>query len=138
MTGRQVALFAKTHRMLKTARLSLEDGDAESAINRTYYAAFHAAMAALLSVGEAPKTHSGTHHLFHLHFVKSGRLPVTLGETFRHAFTLRQRAGGIHRLRRSRYRRPYQRCRGFRWRCGGDAWTMTRLVEQELKRLGLT
>ncbi len=92
MIDRQVALFDKAHRALETARLTLDHGDAEAAVNRTYYAAFHAAMAALLSVGEAPKTHSGTHHLFHLHFVKSGRLPVTLGETFRHAFTLRQRA----------------------------------------------
>ena len=29
MTDEQQALFAKAHRMLKTARLSLEDGDAE-------------------------------------------------------------------------------------------------------------
>ena len=92
MTDRQTALFDKARRALETARAVLKLGDAEAAVNRAYYAAFHAATAALLSVGEAPKTHAGAHQRFHLHFVASGRLSRAQGETLRHAFELRQRA----------------------------------------------
>lgn len=55
MTDKQEVLFAKADRTLRTARLSLEDGDAEAAVNRAYYAAFHATTAALLVVGKRPK-----------------------------------------------------------------------------------
>ena len=92
MTDEQQALFAKAHRMLKTARLSLEDGDAESAINRAYYAAFHAATTALLAVGETPKTHSRSHHRFYRHYVKKGPLKKDIGRTLSFAYELRQRA----------------------------------------------
>lgn len=92
MNEEQRILFAKAHRMLKTARLSLYDGDPESAINRAYYAAFYAATAALLSVGETPKTHSGIHNRFYRHFVRSGRLASEVGDTLKEAFNLRQRA----------------------------------------------
>ncbi len=64
----------------------------EAAISRAYYAAFYAAMAALLSVGEAPKTHSGTLQRFRLHFIKTGRLPLSLGDVLTYAFDARQRA----------------------------------------------
>ena len=92
MTDDQRALFVKARRALRTARLNLGDGDAEGAVNRAYYAGFHAATAALLSVGETPKTHSGVHRRFHLHFVASGALAETVGQTLNHAFDLRQRA----------------------------------------------
>ena len=92
MTDEQQALLAKAHRTLKTARLSLNDGDAASAVNRAYYAAFYAATAALLAVGETPKTHSGTHHRFHLHYVASGLLAKHVGKTLDFAYELRQRA----------------------------------------------
>ena len=92
MNEEQQILFAKAHRMLRTAQLSLVDGDPESAINRAYYATFYAATAALLSVGEAPKTHSGTHNRFYDHFVRSGRLESDISDTLKEAFNLRQRA----------------------------------------------
>ncbi len=92
MTDEQQALFDKARRALETARLTLDHGDADAAINRAYYAAFHAATAALLAVGETPKTHSGTHHRFHLHYVKSGRLSSSIGKTLSYASDARQRA----------------------------------------------
>ena len=92
MTETQQALLEKARRALEAAEANIARDDAETAINRTYYAAFHAATAALLSVQEAPKTHAGAHQRFHLHFVASGRLSRAQGETFRHAFELRQRA----------------------------------------------
>ncbi len=92
MTDEQQALFDKARRALETARLTLDHGDADAAINRAYYAAFHAATAALLAVGETPKTHSGTHHRFHLHYVESGRLSSSIGKTLSYASDARQRA----------------------------------------------
>jgi uncharacterized protein (UPF0332 family) len=45
--------------------------DAES---RLYYAAYHAAMAVLLTEGLEPRSHTGVASLLGLHFVKTGRL----------------------------------------------------------------
>jgi hypothetical protein len=92
MTGEQRTLFTKAQRMLRTAHVSLDDGDPESAINRAYYAAYYAATAALLSVGETPKTHTGTHNRFYGHFVQSGSIASEIGATLKEAFNLRQRA----------------------------------------------
>ena len=69
----------KSRRALRTARLNLEDGDADGAVNRAYYAAFYLARAALQLAGETPKTHSGTHNRFWQRFVKTGRFPEDLG-----------------------------------------------------------
>lgn len=92
MTDEQQALFDKARRALETARLTLDHGDADAAINRAYYAAFHAATAALLAVGETPKTHSGSHHRFYRHYVKKGPLTKDIGWTLSFAYELRQRA----------------------------------------------
>ncbi len=92
MIDRQAALFDKARRALDTARLNLDHGDTEAAINRAYYSAYYTALAALLTHGETPKTHSGTHDRFYLHFVHSGHLPVSVGKTLKFAFNLRQRA----------------------------------------------
>ena len=42
---------------LRTARHDLEGGFVRAAISRAYYAAFHAARAALLTEGESPKSY---------------------------------------------------------------------------------
>ncbi len=44
-------LARKSQRALRSARLGLEDGDADSAVNRAYHAMFHIARAALLCGG---------------------------------------------------------------------------------------
>jgi uncharacterized protein (UPF0332 family) len=44
------------------------------AVSRAYYASFHAATAALFSLGLQARTHSGTHNLLFEHFVKPGLL----------------------------------------------------------------
>ena len=92
MTDKQHAFFEKARRALATAQINLNHGDVEAAINRAYYAAFYAAMAALLCVGETPKTHTGTLQRFRLHFIKTGRLPLSLGDVLTYAFNARQRA----------------------------------------------
>lgn len=45
------ALLDKAHRRLDGAVRDLDAGDAEGAVSRIYYAAFHAASAALASEG---------------------------------------------------------------------------------------
>lgn len=49
---------------LRVARLALEDGALEDTASRLYYAAFHAATAALDVAGRHAKTHSGLIGLF--------------------------------------------------------------------------
>ena len=68
------ALFKKAAEALAAARYTLDGGFLTTAINRAYYAAFYATRAALLTLGEAPKTHQGVILRFNLHFVKTGRL----------------------------------------------------------------
>lgn len=56
----------------------LEAGHPDGALNRYYYSAFHAAAAALLAEGVEAVTHNGVRSQLHMHFVKSGRLSLTL------------------------------------------------------------
>jgi uncharacterized protein (UPF0332 family) len=92
MTPLQTALVEKGVRALHAARHALEDGDAEAAANRAYYACFNLARAALLGEGEQPKTHSGTHNRFALLFVATGRVPEAIARTLPHAAQIRERA----------------------------------------------
>ena len=49
---------------LRTARHDLDGGFVRAAISRAYYAAFHAARAALLTLSESPKSHGGVRNRF--------------------------------------------------------------------------
>ena len=51
----------------------LPAGYARVALIRAHFAVFHAARARLYAGGFEPRTHTGVHHLFNLHFVKSAR-----------------------------------------------------------------
>ena len=51
MTRFARALVRKSKRALKSARLDLTDGDYDSAVNRSYYAMFDIARAAVLRAG---------------------------------------------------------------------------------------
>ncbi len=92
MTDRQRALLDKADRALDAARANLDRDDAETAVNRAYYAAYYAATAALLGVEERPKSHSGTHRRFAFCFIEPGLIPPDLGRTLEVAFRVRQRA----------------------------------------------
>ena len=54
------AHLKRARESLRAAKLLVRDDLASDAVSRAYYAAHHAATAALLTVGEAPKTHKGT------------------------------------------------------------------------------
>jgi len=51
----------------------LQGGHYRSAVNRFYYACFHAARAALLACGDEPKTHTGVRTQFNRRFVQTGQ-----------------------------------------------------------------
>ncbi len=92
MTDRQEALLKKADRALDTSRLILEDGDAEGAVSRAYYACFYVALAALLGYNESPRTHRGVHHRFRELVVLPGLVPADLGRTLPYAAGVRERA----------------------------------------------
>lgn len=70
-------LRAKAARALARAR-ELQDRDPDGSVNRSYYAMFDIARAALLRAGvredELPRTHSGVISAFSKHAVQSGRI----------------------------------------------------------------
>lgn len=74
-------LRAKAARALASAR-ELQDRDPDGSVNRSYYAMFDIARAALLSAGvredELPRTHSGVISAFSKHAVQSGRIDQKL------------------------------------------------------------
>ena len=92
MTPKQTAFVRRAERALATAHVTLDAGDAEAAVNRAYYACFYLAQAALLGVGEEPKTHKGTHSRFGLHFVASGPLSTADGRILTDAAATRERS----------------------------------------------
>jgi uncharacterized protein len=86
------AYLIRAHAALADTHLLLDHGRTEAALNRAYYAAFYAAMAALGSVGERPRTHTGTHQRFRARFVLSGRVAADVARVLPHSYAARQRA----------------------------------------------
>lgn len=73
MTGALV----RSRQFVAAARLLLDEGHADSAANRAYYAMFHAMQAALAAVGvesRQVKSHAGVKRLFDQHLVWTGRI----------------------------------------------------------------
>lgn len=89
-------LVRKSERALKIARLALNAGDNDGAVNRSYYAMFDIARAALLKAGVAedklPRTHNGVSEAFRLHAVQSGRIDRELGAALSRTESLRIKA----------------------------------------------
>jgi len=86
MTGLETASpqawMDKAQRDLRSAHLLLSDRDADGAINRAFYAMFHAATAALAVRGEACSTHAGLISRFSALFVQTGAIPKEMGRAF--------------------------------------------------------
>lgn len=62
------------------------------AMSRAYYAAYHGAMAMLLSVGSDPKTHKGVVNQFYILFVEPGHVAEELGRKFARMLNSRMEA----------------------------------------------
>jgi len=91
MTGQ----LNKASRYAKSALLLLQDGDTESAVNRSYYSMFSAARVALQSVDPAlirTKTHSELIRRFGKHVVVGFGLDASLGRAINRAEHLRKLA----------------------------------------------
>ncbi|HWK44501.1 MAG TPA: HEPN domain-containing protein [Stellaceae bacterium] len=70
----------QSERCLRSSRVLLNEDDPNGAVNRLYYALYHAARALLMHRDlPVPKTHSGLIGAFGNEFVKSGELPVEYG-----------------------------------------------------------
>ncbi len=65
--------LARAREELSAAEHLLAAGLARIALTRAYFAAFHAARAALFSEGLEPRSHRGALQLFNQHLVKGGR-----------------------------------------------------------------
>jgi uncharacterized protein len=89
-------LMRKSKQALKLARLALNARDYDGAVNRSYYAMFDIARAALLKDGVAesklPRTHNGISEAFRLHAVQSGRIDHELGAALSRTESLRIKA----------------------------------------------
>ncbi|MBI2525370.1 MAG: HEPN domain-containing protein [Candidatus Rokubacteria bacterium] len=72
--------LAKARDKARVARDLFAKGDWEDAVSRAYYAAYHAAQAALLTEGQRGETHRGVVLLFGLLLVKTGKLDRRWGK----------------------------------------------------------
>lgn len=86
------AMIAKVYECLSSATAVLSAGFPGAASSRAYYAAFHAACAALAMRGMAFSSHRETLGAFDRHLVKSGLLPVEYAPLVRRLFQNRQTA----------------------------------------------
>jgi uncharacterized protein (UPF0332 family) len=76
----------------RTARLLLEAGDSDGAVNRAYFAMFHVARAVLAQLDEElarTKRHATVIGRFGRHIVKEGGLSADFGRALSLAFDLR-------------------------------------------------
>lgn len=83
------ALKRKASEALSDAEVLLERGSEEAVINRSYYAVFSTAHAALLLKDESPNTHAGVIRRFGYHFVRTGRISEEIGDTLTTAESMR-------------------------------------------------
>ena len=81
----------RAHETLEEARILLEQGHANTYVNRLYYACFYAVSALLLTKGFSSAKHSGIRSLFHQNFVKSGLVDQELGQLFDKLYDNRQK-----------------------------------------------
>ena len=90
------SLVRKSERAIRSARLSLQNGDPDSAVNRAYYAMFNMSRAALLNLGvsegDLPRTHRGVSEAFRQYAVLPGRIEPGLASALTRAENLRLRA----------------------------------------------
>jgi uncharacterized protein (UPF0332 family) len=116
----------KDEELLADARLLLERDRRRSAADRTYYAMFAAAQAALLQKGITAKTHKGLKSQFSREFVKTGIVDRARIRDLEETFDARQASAyeAEFRLARDVLERYLEQAEAFIDR-------VTRLVERE-------
>jgi uncharacterized protein (UPF0332 family) len=88
------------------------EGDRETACNRYYFAALHAARAVCLTRGLEAKSHRGLKHLLSVQFVKQGELPDWVDTVFAQLETERDLADYStgYRVSEENYERRREGC----------------------------
>lgn len=86
MTGEVEQLLGRGREELHAAHVLLEAGFPSQALSRAYLAAFHAASAALATVGEKPLTRTGVISAFGRRVVREGGLDHEVGRGLRRLF----------------------------------------------------
>lgn len=81
----------KSRETLEVAALLVQNGKWNSAVNRLYYAAYYAVSGLLVKSGIESKTHAGVKTQFLLHFVKTGKIDMSLGKLYADLFDWRQK-----------------------------------------------
>ena len=84
--------WTKSKEVLEEAKTLLDKRLASGAISRTYYAAFHATTALLLTEGLEVRSHQALGRLFSLHFIKTGKLDVKFSRILSKAQKYREEA----------------------------------------------
>jgi uncharacterized protein len=79
-------LLARAREELRAARALLDGGFPSQALSRAYLAAFHAASAALATIGEQPLTRTGVISAFGRRVVGEGGLDHEVGRGLRRLF----------------------------------------------------
>ena len=74
---------------LAEARLMIDEGYLNGAINRLYYACYYCVIALLIKNGIPTQTHAGTKQMLGLHFVVTDRLKAETGRIFATLFEKR-------------------------------------------------
>jgi len=83
VSNREIGLHIEQAReMLEVATQNIANGFYASAINRAYYAIFHAANALLTTRGLSRSKHSGVIAVFREHFVKPGLIEVEYSDIY--------------------------------------------------------
>ncbi|MDZ4807581.1 MAG: HEPN domain-containing protein [Bacteroidota bacterium] len=72
----------KAGQAIKEARLLIENGMADTALSRMYYASFYAVNALLVSNDYNPKTHSGVKTLFNKEFVLTHKIDARFADYY--------------------------------------------------------
>ena len=84
-----LASWQRARGSLRAAK-ALVDVDADSAVSRAYYAAFHAASAVFLQRGMSFRKHSALEAAIHRDLVKAGHWSAELGAAFKSLVDLRR------------------------------------------------
>ena len=84
-------LIEKAKRFLRTAKLSLRDGDYDSSVSRCYYGMFFITEALLLTKNITISTHKGVLTLFGEHYIKTNIINKDWVKLLRRAYDLRQK-----------------------------------------------
>jgi uncharacterized protein len=92
MRDEQPKTLARSRQELGAARVLVKEGFGEQATSRAYFAAFFAAEAALLALGETRSKHSGVISAFGRRVVLEGGLDDSVGRLLRSLFERRNQA----------------------------------------------